>query len=305
MEFKQLEAFAAVVTLGSFSKAGERLFLTQPTITAHVQSLEKELGVRLLERTTREVYPTEQGRRFYPYAQNLLRIRDSATAAMAAPIATDGVVTAAASTVPARYLLPGWMGAFGKEHPRVTFRIQKCDSEEVSSRVAEGIAELGLTGAETLPEHCEYEPLCADPLVVITPNTAAYRHRKGFSAVELVGETFLLREAGSGTRRVFERFLAARGMDGRQLRVAAEIEDPEAIKRAVAQGMGISILSSRAAADFCAQGMLLAFPVEGEEIARRLYLATAKGRPLSAAARAFCAFVRRAAKEEAFAHGMA
>lgn len=81
MEFRHLEAFAAVVSLGSFSKASERLFLTQPTISAHIQSLEEELGVKLLLRTTREIHLSPQGKAFYPYVRRLLKLRDEATSA--------------------------------------------------------------------------------------------------------------------------------------------------------------------------------------------------------------------------------
>ena len=103
MDFKQLEAFAAVVNLGSFSKAGDRLFLTQPTISAHIRALERELGVQLIVRTTKEVYPSREGKRFYAYAQNILRMRDDAIAAMteAVPV-VRGVITVAASTIPAQ-----------------------------------------------------------------------------------------------------------------------------------------------------------------------------------------------------------
>lgn len=299
MEFKQLEAFAAVVTLGSFSRAGDRLFLTQPTISAHIHSLESELGVRLIERTTREVAPSEAGRRFYAYAQNLLRLRDDALAAMTAPTpAPAGVLEVAASTIPAQYLLPEWMGQFRRRYPDVVFHLRKSDSAEVSRQVAEGVADVGLTGAAMLPGRCEYTELCQDELVVITPNQPAYRGKTGFSAQDLLEEPFIQRESGSGTRREFEHFLKRMKIDSVRLRVAAEMEDPEAIKRAVAQGLGVSILSRRACADFCEQGLLLAFPIEGGAIDRGVYLVTCRARPLSAAAQAFCTFAVQAAQSK-------
>lgn len=132
MDFKQLEAFSAVVSLGSFSRAGERLFLTQPTISAHIRSLERELGVQLVVRTTKEVYPSEEGKRLYAYAQKLLRLRDDAIAAVtssAPPV--GGIVTVAASSIPAQYVLPGAAAAFGRTHPDAAVRSLRCDSAAV------------------------------------------------------------------------------------------------------------------------------------------------------------------------------
>ena len=148
MDFKQLEAFAAVVNLGSFSKAGDRLFLTQPTISAHIRALERELGVQLIVRTTKEVYPSREGKRFYAYAQNILRMRDDAIAAMteAVPV-VRGVITVAASTIPAQYILPDAMAAFCKSYPHAVFRHICCDSAGVERLVADGEADIGMTGA--------------------------------------------------------------------------------------------------------------------------------------------------------------
>ncbi|MEM1486128.1 selenium metabolism-associated LysR family transcriptional regulator [Oscillospiraceae bacterium PP1C4] len=296
MDFKQLEAFAAVVSLGSFSKAGERLFLTQPTISAHISSLEKELGVRLIVRTTKQVYPSDEGKRLYLYAQNILRLRDDAISAItAASPQMKGTVSIAASTIPSQYVLPEVMAGFRKEYPHIVFRITHCDSAEVTQRVADGECEVGMTGAVINPSKCVYHDFTDDELVVITPDTEAYRSlgKSGFPVQALLQHPFIQREAGSGTRREYERFLEEIGISAARLRVVAEMEDPEAIKQSVSQGLGISIISRRAISDFSRFGLLLAFPLAHGAIDRRLYLVCRKSGHPSAEVRAFVDFVLR------------
>ena len=290
MDFKQLEAFAAVVNLGSFSKAGDRLFLTQPTISAHIRALERELGVQLIVRTTKEVYPSREGKRFYAYAQNILRMRDDAIAAMteAVPV-VRGVITVAASTIPAQYILPDAMAAFCKSYPHAVFRHICCDSAGVERLVADGEADIGMTGALMSGSRCSWHDFAGDELVVVTPNTPRYSVflKEGIPPEVLLREPFIQREAGSGTRRAYERFLAAAGINTEQMRVVAELEDPESVKRSVARGLGISILSRRAIEEFCSFGLLLALPLTTGVIERRLYIGCRKDTRLSSVARTF------------------
>ncbi len=281
MDFKQLEAFSAVVSLGSFSKAGERLFLTQPTISAHISSLEKELGVRLIVRTTKEVYPSEEGKRLYRYAQTILRLRDDAVAAIASSAAPQmkGVISIAASTIPAQYVLPEVMTGFCKKYPGMVFHVAHCDSAAVARSVAQGETDIGMAGTAIRSAQCVYHDFADDNLVVITPNTRKYQAlgKGGFPADAILEQPFIHRESGSGTRREFERYLEKERIDPSRLRIAAEMEDPEAIKRAVSQGLGISVISRRAAEDFARFGMLMAFPLASGAIPRRLYLVCKKG----------------------------
>lgn len=295
MDFKQLEAFAAVISLGSFSKAGERLFLTQPTISAHVRTLERELGVKLIIRTTKDVHPSEAGKRLYVYAQKILRLRDDAIAAMTSKpvLQLKGTLEVAASTVPSQYILPEVITAFRKEYPGITFRILQCDSSMVAKRVSQGEAQVGMTGSVMNTTECAYWEFSEDQLVVIAPNTPKYRAlgEGGFPLDSLTQEPFLLRERGSGTRREFEQFLRDNGVLPESLQIAAEMEDPQAIKHAVSQGMGISVMSKRAAADFCRFGILLAFPPIGVSMTRKLYLVCKRNTQLSKHEKAFLEFV--------------
>lgn len=296
MDFKQLEAFAYVVKHKSFSKAAEKLYLTQPTVSAHVSSLERELEVQLIVRTPKEVYPTETGKVLYDYALSMLSLRENAIARcrrMKEEI--KGTIFIAASTITYQYVLPKAMSLFLKEHPQVNFEIKSCDSQAVASSIVLGEAEIGLAGAKMDETNCTYIDFMDDRLVVITPVEAPYASidPKQFSAAALKQYPFIAREPGSGTRRETEAFLRAKGIDPTSLSVVAQMQEPDAIKNAVSQGLGVSVISQLAVADFVKLNLVRAFPLEGKPIIRRLYIAHHKNRPLSPAASAFMHFVLR------------
>ena len=132
MDFKQLEAFAYVVKLKSFSRAAEQIYLTQPTISNHISTLEKELDTKLLERGSKTVYPTPSGKILYNYAEKMLNLREDAVCAVRRyNKELKGNLTICASTVPSQYVLPKLMTAFREEYPNVVFQINRQDSGQV------------------------------------------------------------------------------------------------------------------------------------------------------------------------------
>ena len=148
IDIKELEAFACVVEKGSFSRAAEALYLTQPTISAHVASLERKLGIKLLVRTTKEIYPSDAGNLLYEYAKEILRLRTSAVQAIKAfSKEMRGVIHVAASTIPGQYYLPKMIQSFRAEYPDISFNLQLLDSTEVAEQIAARKAEIGFTGA--------------------------------------------------------------------------------------------------------------------------------------------------------------
>ena len=175
MDFKQLEAFVYVVKLKSFSKAAQRIYLTQPTISAHINSLEKELDTKLIERGTKYVYPTKPGSILYQYAVKMLNLRDDACCSVKNyNKELKGTLSICASTVPSQYILPKVVSAFREEYPHVTFNIQRQDSELVVENIAKGMADIGFCGTDTHNPDCVFESFIKDHLVIITPNTERY-----------------------------------------------------------------------------------------------------------------------------------
>ena len=161
MEFKQLEAFVAVVDYGSFSEAARKLYLTQPTISAHVRSLEEELHTKLIIRTTKKTTITTKGYQLYDSAVRMLEIRNNLLENFTG--VQKHMIDLAASTIPSSYLLPEILAAYGKTHPDTYFHSIQTDSAESINRVLDGTVDLALVGQNTSDESCVFLPFCQGP----------------------------------------------------------------------------------------------------------------------------------------------
>ena len=293
MDIKQLEAFAYVVENNSFSKTAELLHLTQPTISAHIASLEKELKIKLIVRTTKEIYPSDAGRLLYEYAKKILQLRDEAQEAIQTfTREMRGTISLVASTIPGQYYLPKLLQSFRKTYPDITFNIQMMDSSQVVDCVATRGAEIGFCGTMIDAPKCVYREFAQDRLVIVTPNTPEYQQYidTGFPTAQIMKETFISRESGSGTRKETEAFLAEMGVDPSRLNIAIEVQSTENIKQMVSEGLGIAVLSRSAAENYCEFNRLLAFDIENVGMHRKLYLVRHKNGVLSSIAQAFYSF---------------
>lgn len=274
MNLKQLEAFVQVAESGSFSKAAKELYLTQPTISAHISALEKELNVRLFIRNTKEVELSEDGRVLYKYAREMVDLEYQVQEHFRIGEETGKrSITIAASTIPAQYLLPDVLMLFKERYPQEKFKLIETDSTKVVTQIIEGAADIGFTGTVLEKKHCRYIPFYKDKLVIITPNTPKYQALKKQESKGiqwLKKESIILREEGSGTRKEAEKQLKKAGVSINELNVIASIDNQETIKRSVRQGMGVSILSRLAAAEEVEIGQMLAFSIpeadEGRDI---------------------------------------
>lgn len=297
MNLKQLEAFVEVAEKNSFSKAAKSLYLTQPTVSAHISALEKELGSRLLIRNTKEVELSESGKRLYEYAKQivLLTAQIEQEFGKKERRGEKPYFTIAASTVPAQYLLPNLLMRFRNLYPMDQFRILESDSAGVVEKVAARKADIGLAGTDTAGKYCEFLPFYEDELIVITPNTVKFQNRKqtGNALDWIAGEPILLREEGSGTRKETMRILQKAGIEEEQLQVIASIENPETIKRSVASGMGISVLSALSAQDAVSSGQVLAFPLGEERSTREIYVVYNKNFQLAVGAVRFLKLIQK------------
>ena len=175
------------------------------------------------------------------------------------------------------------------------FRILESDSAGVVEKVATRRADIGLTGTDAAGKYCEFVPFYEDELIVITPNSVKYQNRKqsGNALEWIAGEPMLLREEGSGTRKEAMKLLQRAGIEESKLQVIASIENPETIKRSVASGMGISILSALSAQDAVSSGQVLAFSLGEERSTREIYAVYNKNFQLSAGASRFLKLIRK------------
>lgn len=295
MNLKQLEAFVHVAEGGSFSKAAKALFLTQPTISAHVSSLEKELGVRLFIRNTKEVGLSEDGKDLYKYAKQMVELEKKIEDRfMVKEDEGRQCITIAASTIPAQYLLPRILIRFREKYPAEQLKIMEADSTEVVMRIVENVADIGFTGTVLEKKHCKYIPFYKDELAIITPNTEKYQRlkEKNEDIRWLEGENLILREEGSGTRKEAEKQLKAAGIDMAELDIIASIANQETIKKSVEQGVGITILSRLAADEEEKEGRLLTFPIPGADDGRDINLVYNKNYQLSHSAERFIKVVK-------------
>lgn len=292
MDFKQLEAFAAVVDYGSFSEAARRLYLTQPTISAHIRALENELKVKLIIRTTKKLTITTKGYQLYDSAVRILHIRNNLLEDFTG--SKKHIIDLSASTIPSSYLLPELLAGFGKICPDVYFHSLQSDSAEAIQKVIDGSVDLGLVGQYIEKDDCCYIPFCQDSLLIAAPVTPHYLKLKERNATleELIREPMIVREKGSGTKKEMDFFLEKSGIAPSDLNVIARMNDLESIKQSIVNGLGISILSARSVQDLAGTKQILIFPLGDTESRRNFYIAYSRNRILKPHIRQFIQFTQ-------------
>jgi DNA-binding transcriptional LysR family regulator len=295
MDMRRLEAFASVYELGSFSKAGQKLYLSQPTISAHIAALESELEVRLFDRLGRSVLPTQAADILYRHARDTFASLEKARAEIALLRAeVSGNLVLAGSTIPAHYLLPAVMARFTARYPDVSLRLNVGDSKAAAVMVAAGEAELGVVGANTGQAELEFIPLVEDELAVVVGRSRLAAGAAELSLAELESMPWVMREPGSGTRSALESALAEAGLDLRALKVAAVVDTTTALLQCVRGGMGLAVTSRLAAAELVERGELVAVPAPGLVLRRTFSLVMHRSRHLFPVARVFAEFLKDA-----------
>lgn len=291
MELKQLRSFAAVVRYGSFTRAAENTYLSQPTISTHIRALEEELNTQLLLRDTKNLQVTPRGQELYECACRMLELQDNLLQRWRQ--SDQHIIQLGASTIPSAYILPEVLPLYGKENPGSYFVVHQSDSRQVIDGVAGGLFDVGMSGMPCQDEAIRCEPFFRDRMVLITPVSRRFLalQSQGEQALpELLREPIILRETGSGSQKSADRFLAQMGLRENELRVTARVNDQESIKNLVSGGLGVSIVSEKAVRDFVAEKRLLAFPLPPGSAERNLYLLLP--RHASADSLRFCSFVR-------------
>ncbi|MCL2527427.1 MAG: selenium metabolism-associated LysR family transcriptional regulator [Defluviitaleaceae bacterium] len=257
MDFKQLEAYINVVECASFSKAAEAIFMSQPSVSAYITGLEKELGTTLLNRSTKEVSPTLAGKMFYENAKGLIALKYKTIEGIKSLAGNlSGEITIAASSVPAQYILPEILGGFTQKYPSISFVVKQSDTLDVSHRIASQQADIGFAGDIIENSKCQFTRFMDEKMVMIAP--------KGFDADKehsletlLYENPFVSREKGSGTRKQYEAFFTKQGIDLSKTRFSICFDNTQSIINAVASGVGVSIVSEYAARSFIENGMVV------------------------------------------------
>ena len=291
MNLHHLEIFAAVVREGSVTAGAQALHLSQPAVSRQLRQLEDELGVLLLARQPRGVVPTGAGAELARYAERIFLLAREAEAAMAAHAGVRrGRLVVGASTTIADHLLPDLLAALRRRHPELGLQAVVGNTEQVQTALRDGAIEIGLTeGADVDTREFDATPFRDDEMVLIASPQSPLAAGKGLPAAALAGLPLLAREPGSGSRDVVERALAAAGVP---FTPDLTLGSTEAIRNAVAAGLGVALISRLAAERDAREGRVAIIPVPDLQARRTLYALGARGRPLSPAAQAFCALLR-------------
>lgn len=288
MELRQLRAFEMVARCGSFSRAADELNLSQPAVTAQVQGLERELGLRLLERLPRRVLPSPAGEVLLDYARQLLNLEEQASRALAELKGLkSGTLRVGASPTIGTYLLPAMLGEFKRQYPGLRLIAEIGPTPRVVEELQAHALDLGLVEAPVAAEDLVVEPFLTDELVLIVPAGHPWARRRRIRPGDLVGAPIVSREPTSGTRQLVEERLRSSGVEVTSI---LELGGVEAIKNAVAAGLGVSFVSRQAIALEERLGTLVVVPVEGLDLRRPFYRLLHRHRHLSPTLRAFLDF---------------
>lgn len=292
MDFKQLQSFVTVVQEESFTQAASKLFISQSTISTHIRQLETALNTKLILRTTKSLQITPKGRELYEYAQNILELKERML--QACSIESQRIIHLGASTIPSAYILPKLLADFGRLHPDIYFIIHQSDSQGIISGLKDGLFNLGFIGMSCEDSDFCCQPFCKDRMVLITPvneHFLRYKQQKEVALTKLLREPLILREKGSGSKKMADNFLAHSGISEDELQIIARVNDQEAIKNLVASGMGISIISEKAAHNFLQEKRLLAFELPQDFSERSLYLIYRQNYLLPSYVKEFLSFI--------------
>jgi DNA-binding transcriptional LysR family regulator len=299
IDFRHLETFCRVADLKSFSKAADDLFLTQPTVSGHILSLEQSLSLRLFDRTSREVRLTKAGEVFLKYASKILSFRkDLLNALSEFSQGIKGELSLGASTIPGEYLLPKLMGDFKREHPHFIISLKIADTKEIVQYVLQDNVEFGIIGAKLNHPSLHYEKYEEDEIIVVAPSDHPLTRKKKVNLEELLKEPWIIREEGSGTQMAIEKALRKKGKSLKQFNVVMEMGSTSSVKEGVKAKLGLTFISRRATEEELNQGFLSRIDVEGIGlISRQIYIVSRRGRTLSPIGMQFLRFLKRKKEE--------
>ena len=287
----QLTAFLAVVRGGSVTAAADELVVTQPSVSAAIAALSRELGSELFERAGRGIRPTDAGKAFAPYAEDVMGLLEQGrrSAREAAAVAASKLKIAAVTTA-AESFVPPLMRAFGQEHPGLELALDVGNRQRVLERVLAHAADVAITGRPPADDRLIAMPIMDNQIVCITAPDDELVGERPVSSSVLAERAWLLRESGSGTRALVEQFLAERDLSP----VTLTLGSNGAIKQAARVGLGVSLLSRAAVQAELAVGLVGEVVLEDPPPPRPWFVLHSGVGPVRAPVAAFVNFVRTA-----------
>lgn len=294
MEFRQLESFCAVVRYQSFTKAAEKLYISQPTISTHIRMLEQEFNSRLIIRTTKNIEITPHGKELFACAQKIFTLKNDLIQKWSEE--NKKIIRIGASTIPADYILPEVLPLFCQKYPDIQLHIHQNDSGNILQSILNGKFTIGMVGMKSFEKELDFVPFFHDEIVMITPKQEEFLHfsQKAFNQDDLISllkkETIILREQGSGSKKRLESYFEQINLSEKSLNIIARLNDQESIKKLVASGLGISFISAKAITD---ADNLLTIKLPENNLTRSLYFAYHKDYILKEHILSFIKFVQK------------
>ena len=281
----QLRTFRAVAEQLSFSAAAQELSISQPSVSYQVKELEAALGLPLLDRLGKRVRLTEAGQVLYEYARRTLALLDEATLAMEQLRGIErGTLRVGASTTVGIYVIPLALGAYKKRHPNLAVSLEIGSRDVLQDRLKQGALDVAVLSPPIADPDLVAAPFMEDELVMVVPAGHTLAGRTGLTLRDFAGESFLMREVGSGTRVAVE---AAARRAGVALQVGMELGSNGAIKHAVEAGLGVAVLSSHAIELERKGGGLVVVDIQGFPIRRPWSIVHLRRRQLPASVERF------------------
>lgn len=284
MTFSQLRTFVEVARQGSVRGAAAALMITEPSVSAALAALRDELHVALVERDGRGIRLTPAGTELARYATQILGLAEQAVsrtreaAGQAAPLNLVAVTTAG------EYVLPPILKMFRQGHPEVQLRMEVGNRATVVDRITAREADLGFGGRPPEGRDIQGLPFLHNELIVVAPHDHPFAEAPAIAPAELAGETWLVREPGSGTRETTQEFWASNGF---QATSVMTLGSNGAVKQAAAAGLGLTLISSHAVTAELTSGALRQLPVEGTPLRRSWYVLYLETDALSESCRQF------------------
>ncbi|GAB6178721.1 selenium metabolism-associated LysR family transcriptional regulator [Desulfotomaculum defluvii] len=273
MGLYQFQVFKMVADKNSFSGAAQALFISQPAVSMHIRSLEDHFKTKLFERTSQQITITHSGLILYGYVDKILTLIDQAEKDIANFTGhIQGPLSVGASFTVGEYVIPKILGIFNKEHPQVKARLLVTNTEHIVTMVLKHELDLGLVEHGVDAQELIVTPFMQDELIVVFSPGHPLANRKIISIEELIGLPLVLRELGSGTRKIAEERLEEMGVNLTALNVVMELGSTEAVKEAVEAGFGTTVLSKWAVQKELRLGTLVPVKVKDMPLHREFYL---------------------------------
>ena len=290
----QLKVFEAVARHNSFTRAAEELFLTQPTISMQVKQLTKAVGMPLFDQVGKRLYLTQAGEELVKTCREVFNKLDQFEMTVADLKGLKQGRLRIAVITTAKYFVPRLLGPFCQRYPGIDISLQVTNHEHILNRLSDNLDDLYVMSQ--LPENIETtcKPILENPLVVIAPADHPLTHEKNISLERIGTEPFIMREPGSGTRKVVQNLFDERKIS---LKVRLDLGSNEAIKQAIAGGLGISVLSAHTLTLESPNSHLAVLDVEQFPIERYWYAVYPNGKQLSIVARTFLEYLLAEGKQ--------